>query len=159
MNKAELIERVADVTGEAKSRTSEFVDATLGAVESALAKGDRVVLPGFGTFTARPRKARTGRNPQTGAAVKIAATTVPVFKAGQALKAIVSGKTKISATKTKSKKAPAKKSPAKSAAKKSPAKKSPAKKSAARKSTAKKAPAKKTAAKKSTAKKSSAKRR
>ena len=146
MNKAELVERVADATGEAKSRASEFVDATLGAVQGALIKGERVVLPGFGTFSARPRKARTGRNPQTGAAVKIPATTIPVFKAGQTLKALVSGKAKLTVTKSK----PAKKS----AAKKSPAKKSPAKKTAAKKS-----PAKKTAAKKSTAKKSAAKRR
>ena len=140
MNKAELVERVADATGEAKSRASEFVDATLGAVQGALIKGERVVLPGFGTFTARPRKARTGRNPQTGAAVKIPATTIPVFKAGQTLKALVSGKAKLTVTKT--------------AAKKSGAKKSGAKKSGAKKSTAKKS-----GAKKSTAKKSGAKRR
>lgn len=151
MNKSDLVERVAEVTGEAKSRAGEFVDATFGAVQSALAKGEKVVLPGFGTFTPRPRKARTGRNPQTGASVKIPATTIPAFKAGQTLKDLVSGRAKLSVTKTKKS--------AKPAAKKSSDKKATAKKSAAKKTAAKKAPAKKTATKKSTAKKSSAKRR
>lgn len=146
MNKSDLVDRVAEVTGEAKSRAGEFVDATFGAVQSALAKGEKVVLPGFGTFTPRPRKARTGRNPQTGASVKIPATTIPAFKAGQTLKDLVSGRAKLTVTKTKKSAKPA-------------AKKSSAKKATAKKTTAKKAPAKKTAAKKSTAKKASAKRR
>lgn len=137
MNKSDLIERVAEVTGEAKSKTSEFVDATFDAVQSALAKGEKVTIPGFGTFSARPRKARTGRNPQTGAAVKIPATTIPAFKAGQVLKDLVSGRAKLTVTKTK--KAAAK---AKPAAKKAAAKKPAAKKTAAKKGTAKKSAAK-----------------
>lgn len=146
MNKSDLVERVAEATGEAKTRATELVDATFGAVQAALAKGEKVVLPGFGTFTPRPRKARTGRNPRTGAAVKIPATTIPVFKAGQALKDLVSGRAKLSVTRT-------------SSGKKSSAKKTSAKaKATAKKTTAKKSPAKKTSAKaKTTAKKSTAK--
>ena len=147
MNKSDLIERVADMTGEAKSRSSEFVDATFEIVQTALAKGEKVTIPGFGTFTARPRKARTGRNPQTGAAVKIPATTIPAFKAGQVLKDLVSGRAKLSVTKTK------KKTAAKPAAKKTAAKAKPAAKKAVAK---KKAPAKKAAAKKAPAKRKTA---
>lgn len=149
MNKSDLIERVAEMTGEARSRASEFVDATFDSVQSALAKGEKVTIPGFGTFTARPRKARTGRNPQTGAAVKIPATTIPAFKAGQVLKDLVSGRAKLTVTKTKSKKTTAK---AKTAAKAKPAAKKAAVKAkpAAKKTAAK---GKKTAAKKTAARK------
>jgi len=85
MNKAELIEQVAKVTS-TKKEAELALDATLAAIQKALKKGDTVTLVGFGTFGVTKRKARTGRNPQTGAAIKIAAKKVPVFKAGKGLK-------------------------------------------------------------------------
>ncbi len=85
MNKAQLIDEVAKVTCTKKEATSA-VDATLAAIQKALKKGDDVALTGFGTFSVKKRKARTGRNPQTGAAIKIAAKKVPVFKAGKGLR-------------------------------------------------------------------------
>jgi DNA-binding protein HU-beta len=85
MNKGDLIEAVAKVTC-SKKEAAEAVDATLAAILKALKKGDAVTLVGFGTFDVRKRKARVGRNPQTGKAIKIAAKKVPVFKAGKGLK-------------------------------------------------------------------------
>ncbi len=85
MNKAQLIDEVAKVTC-SKKEAGLAVDATLAAIKKALKKGDDVTLVGFGTFGVKKRKARVGRNPQTGKALKIAAKKVPVFKAGQALK-------------------------------------------------------------------------
>ena len=88
MNKAELIAEVAKVTC-SKKEAGLVLDATLAAIQKALKKGDTITLVGFGTFKVSKRKARVGRNPQTGAALKIAAKKVPVFKAGQGLKAAV----------------------------------------------------------------------
>ena len=85
MNKGELIDEVAKVTC-TKKEAAEAVDATLAAIQKALKKGDAVTLVGFGTFDVKKRKARTGRNPQTGQEIKIAAKKVPVFKAGKGLK-------------------------------------------------------------------------
>ena len=85
MNKAELIDEVAKVTC-SKKEAGLAVDATLAAIKKVLKKGGTVQLIGFGTFSVTKRKARTGRNPQTGAALKIAAKKVPVFKAGKGLK-------------------------------------------------------------------------
>ena len=85
MNKAELIEEVAKVTC-SKKEAGLAVDATLAAIQKALKKGNTVTLIGFGTFRVSKRKARTGRNPQTGKVIKIAAKKVPVFKAGKGLK-------------------------------------------------------------------------
>ena len=85
MNKAELINEVAKVTC-SKKEADDAISATLAAIQKALKKGDTVTLVGFGTFKVSKRKARVGRNPQTGAALKIAAKKVPVFKAGQGLK-------------------------------------------------------------------------
>jgi DNA-binding protein HU-beta len=106
MNKVDLVSRVAGATGETKSKVTEIVDETFGALQQALAKGDKVSIPGFGTFSSRARKARTARNPRTGAAVRVPATKVPAFKAAQGLKEIVSGKSK------PARKAPAKRKPA-----------------------------------------------
>jgi DNA-binding protein HU-beta len=89
MNKAQLIDEVAKVTCTKKEATLA-VDAALAAIQKALKKGDAVTLVGFGTFGVSKRKAREGRNPQTGAAIKIAAKKVPVFKAGKGLKDAVS---------------------------------------------------------------------
>ena len=85
MNKAQLIDEVAKVTC-SKKEAALAVGATLAAIQKALKKGDAVTLVGFGTFDVSKRKARTGRNPQTGAVIKIAAKKVPVFKAGKGLK-------------------------------------------------------------------------
>ena len=85
MNKAQLVDQVAKVTC-SKKEAELSIDATIAAIQKALKQGDAVTLVGFGTFGVSKRKARTGRNPQTGAAIKIAAKKVPVFKAGKRLK-------------------------------------------------------------------------
>jgi DNA-binding protein HU-beta len=88
MNKAQLIDEVAKVTC-SKKEAGLALSATLAAIQKALKKGDAVTLVGFGTFGVSKRKARKGRNPQTGEVIKIAAKKVPVFKAGKGLKAAV----------------------------------------------------------------------
>jgi nucleoid DNA-binding protein len=85
MNKGDLIEEVAKVTCSKKEAVAA-VDATLAAIKKELKKGNAVTLVGFGTFDVKKRKARTGRNPQTGKVIKIASKKVPVFKAGKGLK-------------------------------------------------------------------------
>lgn len=85
MNKAQLIGEVAKVTC-SKKEAGMAVDAIIAAIEKTLKKGGEVTLVGFGTFKVSKRKARKGRNPQTGAVLKIAAKKVPVFKAGKGLK-------------------------------------------------------------------------
>ncbi len=86
MNKAELIEEVATETGLSKAASGRAVDAVVSAISDCLARGEKVTLVGFGTFGVRQRKARTGRNPQTGAVLQIPAKTVPKFVAGRTLK-------------------------------------------------------------------------
>ena len=88
MNKAQLIDEVAKVTC-SKEEAGLALDAILAAIQKALKKGGAVTLVGFGTFGVSKRKARKGRNPQTGEVIKIAAKKVPVFKAGKGLKAAV----------------------------------------------------------------------
>ncbi len=90
MNKAELIGSVAEKSGMPKKDAEKAVNAVFAAIEEALAKGDKVQLVGFGTFEVRERAARTGRNPQTGEEIQIAASRVPAFRAGKALKDSVS---------------------------------------------------------------------
>ena len=85
MNKAELINEVAKVTC-SKKEADDAISATIAAIQKALKKGDTVTLVGFGTFKVSKRKARKGRNPQTGKEIKIAAKKVPVFKAGKGFK-------------------------------------------------------------------------
>lgn len=85
MNKEQLVNEVAKVTC-SKKEAGLAVDATIAAIKKALKKGDAVTLVGFGTFDVKKRKARAGRNPQTGKAIKIAAKKVPVFRAGKDLK-------------------------------------------------------------------------
>ena len=94
MNKTDLIARVSADAGISKREANEAVDAVLGAIQGAVAKGQNVTLPGFGTFEARKRAARTARNPQTGEAIQVKATTVPAFKAGQGFKTAVAKKKK-----------------------------------------------------------------
>lgn len=86
MNKAELVDAVAGKTGESKAATGAAIDAALDTITSALSRGEKVQITGFGTFERRHRAARMGRNPRTGAAVPIAASNVPAFKAGKSLK-------------------------------------------------------------------------
>ena len=86
MNKSELIAEVASKTALPKKDAEKAVNAFIDTVKEAVANKDKVQLIGFGTFETRERAAREGRNPQTGAAIQIAATTVPAFKAGKALK-------------------------------------------------------------------------
>jgi DNA-binding protein HU-beta len=85
MNKAQLIDEVAKVTC-TKKEAEAALGAALAAIQKALKKGDAVTLVGFGTFGVNKRKARKGRNPKTGEAIKISAKKVPVFKAGKGLK-------------------------------------------------------------------------
>jgi DNA-binding protein HU-beta len=89
MNKGDLVEAVAGNTGDSKAGAAASVDAVLDAITSALKGGDKVQISGFGTFEVRHRAARTGRNPQTGATIQIAASKAPAFKAGKALKEAV----------------------------------------------------------------------
>ena len=86
MTKAELVEAVAKSAGLTKAAAEKAVGAFITTVGSALKKGDRVTLVGFGSFEVASRKARTGRNPQTGAEIRIPAARVPKFRAGKALK-------------------------------------------------------------------------
>ena len=86
MNKTELINAVAEATGASKKDTTNVIGATLDAITKALVDGDKVQLIGFGTFETRNRGERMGKNPRTGAEVKIAACKTPAFKAGKALK-------------------------------------------------------------------------
>jgi len=89
MNKSDLVDAVASKADMSKAEAGRAVDAVLGSVGDALGNGDSVSLVGFGTFSVRHRAARMGRNPQTGASMHIAASKVPGFKAGKALKDIV----------------------------------------------------------------------
>lgn len=89
MNKAELIEKVAGETGLTKAQTEKMLDCTLDQIRKSVKKGDEVKLVGFGTFLKAKRKARTGRNPQTGKTIKIPATNFPKFRPGAEFKAIV----------------------------------------------------------------------
>lgn len=86
MNKAELIDAVADSADLSKASAGRAVDAAIEAVTGALKKGENVTLVGFGTFSVRSRAARLGRNPRTGEEIQIKASKVPGFKAGKALK-------------------------------------------------------------------------
>ena len=86
MNKVEMADRLAARTGLSKSSAKEAVDGVFGAIGDALANGEEVRTAGFGTFGTRSRPARTGRNPRTGEAVSISASTSPTFKAGKTLK-------------------------------------------------------------------------
>lgn len=86
MTKADLIEKIAASANLTKADAERAINAALDAVKGALSKGKKVTLVGFGTFSVSKRKARKGRNPRTGAVIKIAATKVPKFTAGKALK-------------------------------------------------------------------------
>jgi DNA-binding protein HU-beta len=86
MNKAELIQEVAESINIPKATAAKTVDAIIDSIKKSLAGDDSVTLIGFGTFTVRERRARTGRNPRTGDPIEIKAAKVPIFKPGKALK-------------------------------------------------------------------------
>lgn len=86
MNKAELIDVIAESADLSKADATRAIEAVLDTITNSLKAGDTVSLVGFGSFVVKARAARIGRNPQTGAAINIAASKVPVFKAGKALK-------------------------------------------------------------------------
>lgn len=92
MNKSEFIDAIATKTDMSKAAAGRALEAVLETIVEVVAKGDTVSVIGFGAFEARKRAARTGKNPQTGAAIKIAATTVPAFKPGKAFKDKVAAK-------------------------------------------------------------------
>ncbi|MBY5945313.1 nucleoid-associated protein HU-beta [Photobacterium rosenbergii] len=86
MNKTQLVDKIAENADISKASAGRALDAFIDAVSESLKDGDQVALVGFGTFSVRERAARTGRNPQTGEEIQIAAAKVPGFKAGKALK-------------------------------------------------------------------------
>ena len=92
MNKSELIDAIAKKTGESKRSVNEVVDVLVDEVQRTVKKGEKVTLPGFGTFERRNRAARQGRNPQTGETIQVPAAKVPAFKAGASFKSYVSGR-------------------------------------------------------------------
>ena len=143
MNKSDVVERVASAADVGKQQAERVLDAFFDTVKSAVGGNDKVSWPGFGSFSATQRTARTGRNPQTGEPVKIPASRAVKFSAGSALKEFMksSGSAKKGAAKKKAA------TPTKAAAKKAPAAKATVKKAPAAKAAApKKAPAKKSAA-------------
>lgn len=86
MNKSQLVDQIATGADISKAAAGRALDSFIEGVTTALKDGDSVALVGFGTFSVRERAARTGRNPQTGETIEIAAATIPSFKAGKALK-------------------------------------------------------------------------
>lgn len=91
MTKAELIAKVANETKLSKAAAEKVLNSYIKNITMALKKGDKITLTGFGTFSVTKRKARKGRNPQTGEVIKIKATKVPKFSPGKGLKDSVSG--------------------------------------------------------------------
>lgn len=109
MNRAELISEIAELTGLPKTEVSMTLTGIIHSITSALSRGDKVTLVGFGTFERRNRQARTGRNPRTLAPLRIPSSRVPAFRAGQELKDIVDGRKRqtgwsVPGTRTSSKK-------------------------------------------------------
>lgn len=90
MNKGEFVDALAERLDVSRAQAERSLGAVLEIIEAELAAGNKVALTGFGSFEVSERAARTGRNPQTGATIKIAASRVPKFSAGAALKAAVS---------------------------------------------------------------------
>jgi len=91
VNKTDLIDAIAAAADLPKASAGRALDAVVDSITEALARGDQVSLVGFGTFAVKHRSARSGRNPQTGATIEIAASNVPGFKPGKALKDAVNG--------------------------------------------------------------------
>jgi len=167
VNRSELIDAVANEMALTKREAEAAVGAVIGNIVDEVRSGRRVSLVGFGSFNPTRRAARTGRNPQTGEPVAIAASRGVRFQASSTLKDIVNGKAEPAARKavtvpaksTATKKTAARKTAArKTTARKTATKKTAARKTAARKTTAKRAPARKSTARKTTARKTAAKK-
>jgi DNA-binding protein HU-beta len=162
VNKSELVEAISKTTSLAKRDAENAVNALVHTIQSEVKAGRRVAVVGFGAFRPTHRAARMGRNPQTGAAVRIPASKGVAFAASSSFKDIVNGKAALGAPKVVSTPtraaSPAKATTKKAAAKKAPAKKAAAKKAPTKKAAAKKAPAKRAAAKKAPAKRAAAKK-
>ena len=92
MNKEELVQEIAKKTNISQKKAAEVVTSLVESIQTAVSKGKKVTLVGFGTFEARKRAARTGRNPQTGDTIKIEAKKVPAFSAGKKFKEMVNNK-------------------------------------------------------------------
>ncbi len=92
MNREELVAAISKNAKVTKKAASEILAATIEVIQTAVKKGNKVTLVGFGSFEARKRAARKGRNPQTGKEIKIAAKTVPAFSAGKKFKELVASK-------------------------------------------------------------------
>ena len=149
MNKSELVESVVKTTGMAKRDVENVVNATVHTIVSEVKGGRRVAIVGFGAFRPTRRAARMGRNPQTGAAVRISASKGVSFGASSLFKEILNGKAPLGAPKLTG---------ASALVARSSAKKAPAKRAAATRAVAKRAPAKRAAATKAVAKKAPARR-
>ena len=91
MNKTELRDAIASHAELSNAQADKALEAVIASITTAVASGDKVTVPGFGTFESRERSARTGRNPQTGETMEIAASKAPAFKAGSAFKSAVNG--------------------------------------------------------------------
>jgi len=151
LNKTQFIDAVAARLKADHKSTAALLDAILDEVYANVVKGEKVILTGFGAFERRDRAARIGRNPATGAKVRVKKTSVPAFRPGTEFKEIIAGRRKLAKAAPVKKAAAAAKAPAKAASKAASAAKAPAKKAATKAATAAKAPAK-TAAKKVAAK-------
>ncbi len=92
MNKAELVELIANKTGTSKRQSEECIDLVVNAITKSVAKGEKVTLVGFGTFERRDRRARKGRDPRSGTPIDIPAKKVPAFSAGKQFKQAVNKK-------------------------------------------------------------------
>jgi DNA-binding protein HU-beta len=103
MNKRDLIDAISGRLG-SKTAATDAVNAMLDTIQSAVAKGDKVAITGFGVFEKSERPARTARNPATGAAIKVPASSVPKFRAGADFKAAVNGEKKAAPAKAGAKK-------------------------------------------------------
>ncbi len=114
MNKTELAGAISSKSGLTRKQASEALEATLGAIMAEIKKGEKVMIPGFGTYHPVSRPARMGRNPRTGEPQKIAASKSVRFAVGSSFKELLNSKS--AAKKAPAKKAPAKKAPAKKAA-------------------------------------------
>ncbi len=143
MNKSQLVDKIVADTALGKREVEKVIGAFIDSVQQSVKKGEKVSLPGFGGWSQTQRKARTARNPRTGAAVRVPAGKGVKFTVGATFKDIVAAKRGTAAAKAPAKKAPAKKAPAKRA----PAKAAKAPARAAAKAPARKAPAKATPAK------------
>ncbi len=91
MNKTDLIKSVAGATGESRRVVTEVIDEFVSQIQKQVKKGEKVTVPGFGTFSRRQRPARTARNQRTGESIKVKAAKVPAFKAGAGFKDYVAG--------------------------------------------------------------------